>query len=81
MKRNVIVDTGPFVAFLSERDRYHEWVAEQMADIVYPVLTCEAVISEVCFLLSRYHETKAYILLEMVEQGKKRDIREKTVTP
>jgi len=69
MKRNVIVDTGPFVAFLSEQDRYHEWVAEQMADVAYPVLTCEAVISEACFLLGRYHKAKAYILVEMVEQG------------
>ena len=69
MPSDVIVDTGPLVAFLSDRDMYHEWVANQLADIVYPVLTCEAVISEVCFLLARQHEHKAYVLLEMVEQG------------
>jgi predicted nucleic acid-binding protein len=69
MKPNVLVDTGPLVAFLSQRDTYHEWIAEQMADVMYPVLTCEAVISEACFLLARYQKNNAYILLEMVEQG------------
>jgi predicted nucleic acid-binding protein len=69
MKSDVIVDTGPLVAFLSERDRYHDWVADQMASIEYPIMTCEAVISEACFLLDRQHAHKAYVLLEMIEQG------------
>lgn len=51
MKPQVIVDTGPLVAFANRRDRYHRWVLAQWARIVPPMQTCEAVLSEACFLL------------------------------
>jgi predicted nucleic acid-binding protein len=51
MKRHVILDTGPLVAFLNGRDKYHEWTLRQWAEIEPPLLTCEAVLSEACFLL------------------------------
>jgi predicted nucleic acid-binding protein len=47
----VIVDTGPLVAFLNGRDRYHRWVTEVLEHVAAPLITCEAVLSEVCFLL------------------------------
>ena len=53
MKRQVIIDTGPLVAFLSQRDSYHQWAVRELDDIAYPLLTCEAVITEACFLLHR----------------------------
>lgn len=40
-----------------------------MADIAYPIITCEAVISEACFLLNRYNANNKAFLLEMIEQG------------
>jgi len=46
-----LVDTGPLVAFLNRRDAFHEWASEQMADWPPPLLTCEAVVSEACFLV------------------------------
>ena len=52
MKRTVLLDTGPLVAFLSRRDRHHAWVTKQFARIRPPLLTCEAVLTEACFLLS-----------------------------
>ena len=52
MKRHVILDTGPLVAFLNGRDKYHEWALMQWAAIEPPLLTCEAVLSEACFLLA-----------------------------
>ena len=52
MKENVILDTGPLVAFLNRRDRFHKWVLEHWDQIQPPMLTCEAVISEACFLLA-----------------------------
>ena len=52
MKRGVLVDTGPLVAFLNKRDRFHDWTAAQWNQIAAPMLTCEAVVSETCFLLS-----------------------------
>lgn len=53
MKQQVILDTGPLVALLDGRDRHHEWAIAQWGDIEPPLLTCEAVISEACFLLDQ----------------------------
>ncbi len=50
MKR-VVVDTGPLVAFLNRRDRYHAWARGQLESIEPPLLTCEPVLAEACFLL------------------------------
>jgi predicted nucleic acid-binding protein len=51
VKENVILDTGPLVAFLNRRDRYHPWALEHWGQIQPAMLTCEAVISEACYLL------------------------------
>jgi predicted nucleic acid-binding protein len=51
VKENVILDTGPLVAFLNRRDRFHNWALEHWDQIQPSMLTCEAVISEACFLL------------------------------
>ena len=67
MKRQVIFDTGPLVAFLSEKDIHYHWVTQQMANIQTPLLTCEAVISEACFLLKRNSHEKADAVLELID--------------
>ena len=54
MIRHVLLDTGPLVAFLNRRDRYHLWAVDQFARLRPPLGTCEAVLSEACFLLQRY---------------------------
>lgn len=51
MTEAVLVDTGPLVAFLNSRDRYHEWIKEVLSEVDAPLLSCEAVLSEACFLL------------------------------
>lgn len=53
MIRGVLLDTGPLVAFLNRRDEYHEWALAQWGQIAPPMATCEAVLSEACFLLGR----------------------------
>ena len=53
MRRRVILDTGPLVAFLNRQDTYHDWSVAQWNEIFPPMLTCEAVLSEACFLLRR----------------------------
>jgi uncharacterized protein len=58
MKERIVIDTGPLVAFLNRRDRYHEWVKVQWSEIIPPLFTCEAVISEVLFLLRNYESAK-----------------------
>jgi uncharacterized protein len=47
----VVIDTGPLVALLNQRDRHHTWIREVLAAVEPPVFTCEAVVSEACFLL------------------------------
>lgn len=49
----VVIDTGPIVALLNRRDRHHAWVREVLDTVEPPIITCEAVVSEACFLLGR----------------------------
>jgi uncharacterized protein len=51
--RNVVVDTGPLVAWLDARDRRHEWAKEQFGLLRPPLTTCEPVLAEVAHLISR----------------------------
>ena len=53
MRTRVILDTGPLVALVDRRDKDHEWTVAQWSDIAPPLLTCESVISEACFLLEQ----------------------------
>ena len=62
MRQRVILDTGPLVALLAARDRRHDWTLLQLAEIEPPLLTCEAVISETCFLLQRSGADPEWVL-------------------
>ena len=62
--RVTIADTGPLVAFLSRRDRYHDWAIGALASVSPPLLTCEAVLSEAVFLLGGSDR-----VLELVQRG------------
>ena len=64
----VLLDTGPLVAFLNKRDRYHEWAVTQFSTMRPPFLTCEAVISESCFLLKHYENGIANVL-KLIERN------------
>jgi len=65
--QTVIVDTGPIAAFLNKKDHYHEWTKAQLATMSPPLLTCEAVLSESCFLL-RHYENGASNVLTLLER-------------
>jgi uncharacterized protein len=62
MQQNVLLDTGPLVAFVNPRDQFHAWVNAAWAEIATPMLTCEAVLSEACFLLARVHRGEEAIM-------------------
>lgn len=64
----ILVDTGPLVAYLNARDRYHDWAKEQLGLVQPPLLTCEAVLSEVLFLL-RGHRAAQAAVMGFVESG------------
>ena len=49
----VIVDTGPLVAFLAEKETYHEWCGNQFEQLPAPFLTCEAVLTETLILIAK----------------------------
>lgn len=49
----VVVDTGPIVALLDADEACHHWALSRFEELKAPLLTCEAVLSEACFLLQR----------------------------
>ena len=49
----VLLDTGAIVALLDPTDSFHQRCADAMADLGAPLVTCEAVIAESCYLLRR----------------------------
>lgn len=62
----LILDTGPWVALHCRGERHHEWAKAQFAKCTEPLLTCEAVVAETCFLLARagFDPAKALVLIE-----------------
>ena len=67
MSGPTLLDTGPLVAFLNGRDHYHEWALGQWGRLRPPLLTCEAVLSEACFLL-RSHIRGAGSVIELLKR-------------
>lgn len=65
---SVIVDTGPLVALLNRRERHHAWAAKIMDSIEPPILTCDAVLSEACFLLQNM-DGGPDAVMELVARG------------
>lgn len=68
MRKSIILDTGVLVAFLMPSDRHHKWAVSSLKNAKHPVLTCEAVITEACFLLQRIQAGREKVL-ELVKQG------------
>jgi predicted nucleic acid-binding protein len=51
MKEIIIIDSSALVAVINKRDDFHNWAVQTIANLAYPFLTCEPVITEACFLL------------------------------
>jgi predicted nucleic acid-binding protein len=62
------MDTGPLVAYFCRTEARHGWAVEQFAMLAPPILTCEPVLTEACFLLRRAN-VPAERLLEKVKPG------------
>lgn len=65
---DAILDTGPLVGALDQDDQWHSWSAAQFATIQQPALTCDAVISEACFLLRGTPDSREKIFA-LIERG------------
>ena len=46
-----ICDTGPILAYLNRNDPHHAWAVALMKQLTPPLLTCEPVLTEVCYFL------------------------------
>jgi predicted nucleic acid-binding protein len=64
----VLLDTGCIVALLDRAERNHRRCAETVSEVDTPLVTCEAVIAEACYLL-RGLPGAADAVLENVERG------------
>lgn len=62
----LILDTGPWVALLCRDERHHAWAKAQFSRASAPLITCEAVVAETCFLLARasFDPSRAIALIE-----------------
>jgi len=48
----IIIDAGPLVALLDEGDQFHGWAKAAISSLPPSFSTCDAVLSESCYLLS-----------------------------
>jgi predicted nucleic acid-binding protein len=64
----VLLDTGCIVALLDRSERHHERCAAVVAELDAPLLTCEAVIAEACYLLRGIAGAAAAVLFN-VDRG------------
>ncbi|WP_250122470.1 PIN domain-containing protein [Chroococcidiopsis sp. CCMEE 29] len=68
MRQQVLLDTGPLVALVNRRDRFHQWVKTEWMQIEPPLLTCEAVITEASFLLRNIYGGQK-VVMSLIERG------------
>ncbi len=66
MAKPIIVDSGVLIALTDKREQFHLWATEKTQNLNPPFITCEAVISETCFLLRNTHKGGEAIL-SMIE--------------
>jgi len=64
----IIIDSGPLVALIDEAEERHAWTKESLALIRPPLMTCEAVLSETCFLLASVHQAYSRLAV-LIEEG------------
>jgi predicted nucleic acid-binding protein len=63
-----LIDTGPLVALMVERDPDHQACAEMLAQLRPPLLSCWPVLTEAAWLLRRYPDGLDR-LFDAVESG------------
>ncbi|MGH9819201.1 MAG: type II toxin-antitoxin system VapC family toxin [Pyrinomonadaceae bacterium] len=68
MIRQVIGDTSAIVSVLRQNERYHDWAVDVLRSVPKPIVTCEAVITESCFLLGG-HRSGEKAVLDRIAEG------------
>jgi predicted nucleic acid-binding protein len=65
--KTVLLDAGPWVAYLVRADKHHVWAREQFS-AREEFVSCEAVLAEVCARL-QYYGHDPLVALEFVKTG------------
>jgi len=65
----VLLDTGPLVALLSQRDANHARARHMFAECIPPLRSCEAVVAEACFLMRKVHRTAPAEVVALGRRG------------
>ena len=69
MRQRIIIDTGPLVAFINRREQFNHWITTELNTVEQPLLTCEAVIVEACFLLRNVYGGQSAVI-SLLSTGK-----------
>jgi predicted nucleic acid-binding protein len=56
------------VAFIDADEKYHDWATNLLGSLQPPIFTCEAVITEAVYLLSKSRWEGAHELLAMIQR-------------
>jgi predicted nucleic acid-binding protein len=64
----ILADTGPLVAYVSQTDQHNRWAVAAFGSFYEPIYTCEAVISEVIFLLHSA-DLNVETFLQLLDRG------------
>lgn len=68
INRPIIADAGIVAAYLNKKDQWHEWTLLQLRSLPTPFLTCEAVITEACFLMQSKSDGKDDVLRMLADE-------------
>jgi uncharacterized protein len=74
MAKSVLLDAGPLVAYLLDREEHHDWAVRQF-DRFAQFHTCEPVLAEACARLAYYRKDPARVLEMLHEVGWAIDFR------
>ena len=65
----VLLDAGPLVALLSKQDADHDMAKKLFGESAKPLRSCEAVVSEACFLLRTVHRKAPAEVIKLARNG------------
>ena len=63
----VLLDTGVVVAWLDRSERFHQAAVNALENSTAPLITCEAVIAESCYLLRKLKGAAEAVLANVAE--------------
>jgi predicted nucleic acid-binding protein len=65
--RPVLLDTGVIIAWLDRREKFHQACVDALQNCSSPLITCEAVIAESCYLLRQLTGAAEAVLANVAE--------------